>query len=165
MNVRPASTAAPFIVLLCPFVGHEYKVRCPRCEIESFYLESDGDTLRQRPLWKCCELGHKFLVRLDDTLAFERVAFVDSSEHPHPMESTKKKARVGPSRTEGLSVTDKVRQLMGVMAPLDMRKMKSSPLYVPSTATAASSPPLNLALATPWCLRLAPVDERCKRRA
>jgi len=63
------------------------------------------------------------------------------------MESTKKKARVGPSRTEGLSVTDKVRHLMGVVAPLDMMKMKPSPLYVHSTPTAANSPPLKMALA------------------
>jgi hypothetical protein len=147
MNASPGITPGPFIIVLCPFVGHEYTVRCPRCEIGSSYRESDGDVLRLRPVWKYCELGHKFLVRLDDNIPFERVAFVDGTEHPHPMESSKKKARVGPSRTEGVSITDKVRGILGVVAPLDMRKMKPAPLYVHSTPTAANSPPLNMALA------------------
>ena len=135
-------TAAPFIVVLCPFIGDDYTVRCPCCAIESCYRQSDGETLRERPLWKCCELGHKFLVRLDNTLLFERVAFVDGSEHPHNMQSSKKKARVGPSRTEKVSAGSFV--CMGIVEPVEpMEKMKtaSTALFM-SPPTTASSPAL-----------------------
>ena len=138
-------TAAPFIVVLCPFVGDDYTVRCPCCAIESCYRQFDGESLRERPLWKCCELGHKFLVRLDDTLLFERVAFVDGCRHPHTMQSTKKKARVGPSRTEELSdgsvVCTGLVEPMEPMEPMERMKTASTALFM-SPPTTASSPAL-----------------------
>jgi len=86
------------MVNVCPFVGIRYTVRCPGCAIVSLCLFDNGEQLRQCPMWKTCWRGHKFLVSLDDTPVFARVAFVDGSEYPHPMEASKKKARS--SRTE-----------------------------------------------------------------
>jgi hypothetical protein len=100
----------------------------------------DGEQLRQCPMWKTCWRGHKFLVSLDDTPASALVVFMDSSEYPHPMEASKKKARVGPSRTEAMWDAHKVRQIMGVVAPLDQRKPRPAPLQVPSFDVAWDPP-------------------------
>jgi len=134
----PAASSAPFIVTLCPFVGPRYIVRCPGCEVVSMNPYDDGDTLRKGPLWKLCERGHKFLVTLDATCAFERVAFVDGSKHPHHMEAAMKKPRVGPSRAEAAWDVDAVRERMGLVAPVDRRKPKPGPLVVPATPAATA---------------------------
>ena len=131
-----------FMVTVCTFVGSSYTVRCPACSVVSMCPFDDGDKLRLCPMWKTCWLGHKFLVSLDDTPPFDRVAFVDGSEHPHPMESHKKKARVGPSRTEVKWDAEEVRERMGVVAPVDRRKPRPAPLQVQSFSY-ESSPPLH----------------------
>jgi len=61
------------------------------------------------------------------------------------MESSKKKARVGPSRTEVMWDAQKVRERMGVMALVDRRKPRPAPLQVPSF-NYDSSPPLHTKL-------------------
>ena len=133
------------MVKVCPFVGIRYTVRCPGCAIVSLCPFDDGDQLRQCPMWKTCWRGHKFLVSLDETPAFARVAFVDGSEYPHPMEASKKKARVGPSRTKVMWDAHKVRESMGVVARVDKRKPRPAPLQVPYFDI-ASSPPQHKAL-------------------
>jgi len=107
-------------------------------------------------MWKTCELGHKFLVCLDASPEFDRVACVDGSDYAHPMEARQKKPRVGPSRTECMSQADKVRHIMGLVAPRDTRKARPQMLHVPAPPTVASSPPLSVALAS---LVAAPVPE------
>jgi len=133
----------------------------------------DGDQLRQCPLWKTCELGHKFLVSLDDTPAFDRVAFVDNSEHPHPM-SSKKKARVSTSRYEQMRDEQKARERTGLVTPLYplyQCKPRPAPLQVPPMYIGDASPPLHCALTRllavePDAPKSAPrADARQKRRA
>ena len=97
----------PFKCVLGPFVGDAYTMECPQCAIGTTYREQDGAVLRQRPIWKTCELGHKFLVCLDGTPAvLECVSFVDRSEHAHPMEQSQKRARKHMSRAEMFAVID-----------------------------------------------------------
>jgi len=143
--VRP-DVASTFIVTVCPFVGTRYTVRCPGCAIVSMCPFDDGDKLRQCPMWKTCWLGHKFLVSLDDTPSFGRVACVEDSDCPHPMESTKKKPRVGPSRTEVMWDVQKVRERMGLVAPIDTRKPRPAPIQVPFAMVVNAAPPLHLSL-------------------
>ena len=130
--VLPDALNSAFMVTVTPFVGFRYIVRCPGCAVVSMCPYDDGDQLRRSPMWKTCgDRGHKFLVCLDDAPAFDRVAFVDNSEHPHPMESSKKKAREGPSRAEQMWDEQKVRERMGLVAPLYKGKQRPAPLQVP----------------------------------
>jgi len=159
-------------------MGPRYIVRCPGCSVVSLCPYDDGDQLRQCPLWKTCELGHKFLVSLDDTPAFDRVAFVDHSEHPHPM-SSKKKARVNTNRyeqmrDEQMRDEQKARERTGLVTPLYplyQCKPRPAPLQVPPMSIADASPPLHCALTRllavePDAPRPAPrPDARQKRRA
>jgi len=93
--------------VLGPFVGDAYIMECPQCAIRTQYREQDGAVLRKRPMWKTCELGHKFIVCLDETpAAFERVSFVDNSEYAHPMEKGKKRARKHLIRAEMFAAID-----------------------------------------------------------
>jgi len=144
----------PFICHIGPFVGDVYTVRCPSCLIVMQSKHSDGAALRVRPMWKTCDLGHKFLVCLDATPSFDRVAFVDGSDYAYPMEPGKKKPRVGPSRTEQMSVAEKMRHIIGLAAPLETRKHKPPPIHVssppphpPSEPPRVPSPPPHVALA------------------
>jgi len=145
-SVVMPDVASTFMVTVCPFVGPRYTVRCPGCAVVSLYSFQDGNDLRQCPMWKTCERGHKFLVSLDDTPSFGRVAFVDDSDYPHPMESTKKKPRVGPSRTEVMWDVEKVRERMGLVAPIDTRKPRPAPIQVPFMPVVNAAPPLHLSL-------------------
>jgi len=169
--VLPDALNSAFMVTVTPFVGFRYIVRCPGCAVVSMCPYDDGNELRQCPLWKTCELGHKFLVSLDDTAAFDRVAFVDNSEHPHPMQSSTKKARVGPSRAEQMWDEQKVRERMGLAAPLYQCKPRPAPLQVPRMSIVDPSPQLHCALTRllavePDAPKSAPrADARQKRRA
>lgn len=125
----------PELCEICPFIGDVYTVRCPLCMIIRHTKYSDGAALRVRPLWKTCEVGHKFLVSLDASIPFDRVAFVDGSDYAHPlessMESSKKKQRSGPSRTECMTPAEKVRHIMGLVPPRDARKARPQMLVMP----------------------------------
>jgi len=142
----PGVANAPFIVMVCPFVGLWYTVRCPGCEVVSMYTYNDGDSLREGPLWKVCERGHKFLVTHDDHFPVERVTFVDGSTDSLVMEPNKKKQRVGPSRTEALWDVEKVRERMGLVAPIDTRKPRPAPIQVLFMPMVNASPPLHSSL-------------------
>ena len=145
-SVVMPDVASTFMVTVCPFVGPRYTVRCPGCAVVSLYSFQDGNDLRQCPMWKTCERGHKFLVSLDDTPSFGRVAFVDDSDYPHQMESTKKKQRVGPSRTEVMWDVEKVRERMGLVAPKNTRKPRPALIQVPFMPVVNAAPPLHLSL-------------------
>jgi len=140
----------PFKCVLGPFVGDAYTMECPQCAIGTTYREQDGAVLRQRPIWKTCELGHKFLVCLDGTPAvLECVSFVDRSEHAHPMEQSQKRARKHMSRAEMFAVID------AAPAPVaGCPRAKSPPL--PST--------LMRLLATPSPVLAVASSSRAKRR-
>jgi len=134
----------PFLCHICPFVGDVYTVRCPRCLIVMQNTHSDGAALRVCPMWKTCELGHKFLVCLDPTPEFDRVASVDGSDRAYPldtMEGSKKKARVGPSHTDQMSVAEKMRHIIGLAAPLEKKKHKPPPIHVSSHPPHPLHPP------------------------
>jgi hypothetical protein len=103
----------------------------------------DGDALRKGPLWKVCDSGHKFLVTFDDKCPFARFACDNGSS---VKETNKKKARVGPSRTETIWDVEKVRERMGLVAPIDRRKPRPAPLQVPFMHAVDNMPPQNGAL-------------------
>ena len=136
----------PELCEICPFIGDVYTVRCPLCMIIRHTKYLDGAALRVRPLWKTCEVGHKFLVSLDASIPFDRVAFVDDSDYAHPlessMESSKKKQRSGPSRTECMTQADKVRHIMGLGPPRDARNTKALVLVIPAPPAPPAPPAL-----------------------
>lgn len=139
----PGVSSAPFMVAVCPFVGPRYTVRCPNCAVVSMTPFDDGDALREGPLWKVCDSGHRFLVTLDDNCPFARFACDNGSS---VKETNKKKARVGPSRTETIWDVEKVRERMGLVAPIDRRKPRPAPLQVPFMHAVDNMPPQNGAL-------------------
>ena len=147
-QVMAAVAHAPFMCVLGPFLGDSYTLQCPQCTMGLCYSMRDGAQLRERPLWKMCELGHKFLVCLDAADAGAELAACVADGAGMP--SDKKRPRVGMSRAEMLASVDTVRKAMGVVAAVDMRAAAG-----PALCRRAKSPPLPSTL-----MRLVAAPER-----